>query len=302
MKKISHILSAVDFSDPAVNALHRAGLIAQEQKASLLIFHMMNAALQDAWPRGFDPIVAEIGNNIHQDILIRLEELVELQKHAGNKKVSALLAEGKGLNALLEAVKENKTDLVVAGSHGTGYWHELFLGSFITKLIAHCPVPTLVVKDSTPSTYKKVLIPVDFSASTASLIDAASAIAPKAQKVLMHVLQTPHEGLMRLKRASPEKIQQYRNACIAQAQSKLNGLIASTEDPTFAGALVEHGYPAGEITTFQRENGCDLVVIGKHGAGYLSDLLVGSVTKLVISNASCDTLVTVDSQSSRSSI
>jgi nucleotide-binding universal stress UspA family protein len=37
-------------------------------------------------------------------------------------------------------------------------------------------------------------------------------------------------------------------------------------------------------------------VIGKHGTGYLSDLLVGSVTKLVLSNSSCDTLVTVDQQ------
>ena len=80
------------------------------------------------------------------------------------------------------------------------------------------------------------------------------------------------------------------------------GLIASTDDPTFTGALVEHGYPAGEVTTFQRENGCDLVVIGKHGAGYFSDLLVGSVTKLVITNTSCDTLVTFDRLSSRSSI
>lgn len=296
MKKISHILSAVDFSDPAMQALRRAGLIAHEHEASLLIFHMINATLQEAWPRGFDRLTAEIDSNIHQEITLRMQELVELQKHAGNKKVFASLAEGKGMDALLKAVKENKTDLIVAGAHGTGYWHELFLGSFITKLIAYSPVPTLVVKESTPSAYKKVLIPIDFSASTASLIEAAQAIAPHAQKILMHVVQTPHEGLMRLKRASQEQIQQYRKACIDQAQSKLNGLIASTENATFTGTLVELGYPAGEVTTFQRENGCDLVVIGKHGSGYLSDLLVGSVTKLVIANTSCDTLVTFSSQ------
>ncbi|WP_409529298.1 universal stress protein [Zwartia sp.] len=37
-----------------------------------------------------------------------------------------------------------------------------------------------------------------------------------------------------------------------------------------------------------------MVLIGKHGAGYVSDLLIGSVTKLVISNVTCDTLVSVD--------
>lgn len=299
MKKISHILSAVDFSDPSVNALNRAGLIAKEREASLLIFHMMNATLQDAWPRGFDPLIADIGNNIHQEVLTRLEELVERQRHAGNKKVFASLTESKGLGALIQEVNKNKTDLVVAGAHGTGYWHELFLGSFITKLIAHCPVPTLVVKNSASSAYQKVLIPIDFSASTTSLIDAGKAIAPKAQKILMHVVQTPHEGLMRLKRAPEEQIQQYKQACADQAQSNLNGLIASTGDTTFTGKLIERGSPAGEITTFQRENGCDLVLIGKHGAGYLSDLLIGSVTRLVITNTSCDTLVTVDGQNQR---
>jgi len=292
MKKISHILSAVDFSDSAANALIRAGLIAREQEAPLLIFHMMSATLQNSWPRGFDPLLANIGNNLQQDLQTRLDELVDQQKHFGTKHVSAKLAESKGLDALLDEVKKNKTDLVVAGAHGTGYWHELFLGSFITKLIAHNPVPTLVVKDATPSAYKKVLIPVDFTASTASLIEAGKAIAPKAQKILMHVVHTPNEGLMRLKRASQEQIQQYRQACIDQAQSKLDGWITSTQDDTFTGVVVEQGYPPGEITTFQRENGCDLVIIGKHGAGYLSDLLVGSVTKLVISNTSCDTLVT----------
>lgn len=296
MKKISHILSAIDFSYSSAHALERAGHIAREHEASLLIFHMINATLQQSWPRGFDPLLTSIGDSIHQEIQIRLEELVEQQRHFGTKKTTALLAESKGLDALMDAIKQHKTDLVVAGSHGTGYWHEMFLGSFITKLIAHNPVPTLIVKGAAPSSYKKILIPVDFSASTASVIEAAKAIAPNAQKILLHVAQTPHEGMMRLKRATPEKIQQYRKACLDQAHGKLNGLVASTEDATFAGVVVEHGYPPGEITTFQRENNCDLVVIGKHGTGYLSDLLVGSVTKLVISNTSCDTFVTVDQQ------
>lgn len=292
MRKISHILSAVDFSDSAAHALIRAGAIAREQEARLLIFHMMNSTLHHSWPRGFDPLLSNISNNLQQELQTRLNELVEQQKHFGTQNVSALIAEGKGLDALLDEVKKNKSDLVVAGAHGTGYWHELFLGSFITKLIAHNPVPTLIVKDSAPSTYKKVLIPVDFSAPTSSLIEAGKAIAPKAQKILMHVVQTPHEGLMRLKRASQEQIQQYRQACIDQAQSKLDGWLASTQDDTFTGVVIEQGYPPGEISTVQRENGCDLVIIGKHGAGYLSDLLVGSVTKLVLSNTSCDTLVT----------
>jgi len=294
MKKISHILSAVDFSDPSVIALDRAGLIAREREASLLVLHMMTESLFQSWPRGFDPLLTNLSSNLENEIEQRLESLADRQIKLGNKHVSSLLAENDGMDVLVSEINKHKTDLVVVGAHGSGYWHELFLGSFITKLIAHNPVPTLVVKDPKLAPYKKVLVPIDFSSSSVSLVEAAKAIAPDAQKILLHVVHTPHEGLMRLKNASKEQIEQYRQACFNEAEKKLNDLVRSTQDHTFTGALVELGYAPAQIISYQRENNCDLVVIGKHGAGYLSDLLVGSVTKLVMTNTSCDTLITVD--------
>jgi len=293
MKKISHLLSAVDFSDPAVIALDRAGLLARERQARLLVFHMMTESLFQSWPRGFDPLLSNISSNLESEIEQRLEALADRQKKLGSKRVRTILAEDDGMNILVDTIKKNKIDLVVAGAHGTGYWHELFLGSFITKLIAHNPVPTLVVKEQKLASYKKLLVPIDFSALTASPIEAAQAIAPDAQKILLHVVHTPHEGLMRLKKANKEQIEQYRQACFEEAKKKLDDLVSSTQDSTFTSAIIELGYAPAQIISYQRENSCDLVVIGKHGTGYLSDLLVGSVTNLVMTNTSCDTLITV---------
>lgn len=293
MKKISHIMSAVDFSDPAVIALNRAGLIAREREAHLLVCHVMNESFFESWPRGFDPLLSNISSNLNTEVQQRLEALADTQKKLGTKHVKTLLAEDEGMNGLVSEAKKNKTDLVVVGAHGSGYWHDLFLGSFLTKLIAHNPLPTLVVKDQKLTSYKKVLVPVDFSASTPSLIDAAKAIAPDATKILFHVVHTPHEGIMRLKKASKNQIEQYRQACFDEAKKKLDDLVQSTQDSTFTGTVVELGYAPAQIISYQRENGCDLVVIGKHGTGFLSDLLVGSVTKLVMTNTSCDTLITV---------
>lgn len=292
MKKISHVLSAVDFSEPAIVALDRAGMIAREHDASLLVFHAMRSSLMSAWPRGFDPLLTDINTNLNSEVHERLEALANKQKHLGNKRVSSLLAEG-GLESLVNEVNNHNSDLVAAGAHGAGYWHDLFIGSFISKLIAHNPVPTLVVKDKKLAAYKKILIPVDFSSSTTSLIDAAKAIAPKAEKILLHVVLTPHEGLMRLKNMGETRIAEYRQRCVDEAQQAMNKLLESTQDASFIGKLVDQGYPPGAIASFQRDHDCDLIVIGKHGTDYLSDLLVGSVTKLVLSNTTCDTLVTV---------
>jgi len=293
MKTFSQILSALDFSEPSLTALDRAGLIAREQSAGLILFHGMNAVLFKSWPRGFDPLMPELDSSIKSELREKMSQLSNQQHAQGGTNVSTVLADSSSVETLVDTVKSHHVDLVVAGAHGSGYWHELFLGSFISKLIAHNPVPTLVVKGSNPETYRKVLIPVDFSKTTETLIALSQSIAPHAQKVLLHVVHTPHEGMMRLRNASHEHVRQYRQRCIDEAQAKLNALIEATGDKTVSGKVLENGYPPGEIISFQQENRCDLVVIGKHGTDYVSDLLVGSVTKLVMSHVSCDTLVAV---------
>ena len=293
MKHFSHVLSAIDFSDMSLSALDRAGMIAKDKQAELVLFHGMNATLFKSWPRGFDPLMPALDQGIKSELLEKLNELASQQRAKGARATSVTLAESGDVSTLVNEVKSRGIDLVVAGAHGSGYWHELFLGSFISKLIAHNPVPTLVVKATNSTPYNKVLIPVDFSSTTSTLIKQAQSIAPSAQKLLLHVVNTPHEGMMRLRNASQDQVREYRARCIAEAQSKLDALIDANQDGKTLGKVLENGYPPGEIISFQKENQYDLVIIGKHGADYMSDLLVGSVTKLVMSHVSSDTLVVV---------
>lgn len=293
MKHFSHVLSAIDFSDMSLSALDRAGMIAKDKQAELVLFHGMNATLFKSWPRGFDPLLPALDQSIKSELLEKLNDLASQQRTKGARATSIALAESNDVSALVNEVKSRGVDLVVAGAHGSGYWHELFLGSFISKLIAHNSVPTLIVKTTKPTPYANVLIPVDFSNATNALIKQAQLIAPSAQKVLLHVVNTPHEGMMRLRNASQDQLSEYRKRCIEEAQSKLDALIAANQDGKTSGKVVDNGYPPGEIISFQKENQYDLVIIGKHGADYMSDLLVGSVTKLVMSHVSSDTLVVV---------
>ena len=68
MKTFSQILSALDFSEPSLTALDRAGLIAREQSAGLILFHGMNAVLFKSWPRGFDPLMPELDSSIKSEL------------------------------------------------------------------------------------------------------------------------------------------------------------------------------------------------------------------------------------------
>jgi nucleotide-binding universal stress UspA family protein len=54
---------------------------------------------------------------------------------------------------------------------------------------------------------------------------------------------------------------------------------------------VLHGDASMSIQTLEQELDCDLIIMGKHGQGVLEELLLGSVTKHILAESSCDVLV-----------
>jgi len=294
MTKLSHILAATDFSEPSLIAVDRATQLANQHQASLTVFHGFNSGQLGPLPRGFGDLLSDARASFKKETQDRLQMIAAKQKAQGKAAISALMLEGNSQEVLAEAINQSKAELLVLGAHGEGYWHELFLGSYISSLLAHSTVPVLVAKQAPTTEYKNILVPVDFSNASKTLIQLAQTIAPNARKTLLHIPSAPLEGMMRLKNASPEELLHYKQLCTDEAQTKLNKLLVSIGDPSFTAKLVGQNYAPSEIISFQMDNQCDLVLIGKHGAGYVSDLLIGSVTKLVISNVSCDTLVSVD--------
>ena len=55
--------------------------------------------------------------------------------------------------------------------------------------------------------------------------------------------------------------------------------------------VVIHGDAAQRVLEQEEVQGVDLVVLGKHGAGMIEELLLGSVTKHVLAHARSDVLV-----------
>ncbi|MOA43186.1 Universal stress protein family protein [compost metagenome] len=55
--------------------------------------------------------------------------------------------------------------------------------------------------------------------------------------------------------------------------------------------VVVHGEPSVHILDQEQLQGCELIVIGKRGLGMLEELLLGSVTKHILTQARGDVLV-----------
>ena len=55
--------------------------------------------------------------------------------------------------------------------------------------------------------------------------------------------------------------------------------------------VVVHGDVSQRILEYEQELDCDLIVVGKHGAGVFEELLLGSTTKHLLAESQSDVLV-----------
>jgi nucleotide-binding universal stress UspA family protein len=70
--------------------------------------------------------------------------------------------------------------------------------------------------------------------------------------------------------------------------------------PADYSARVIHGDPWQQIIAIEQEYDVDLIVVGKHGTDFTEELLLGSVTKLVLAESQGDVLVVADARSAAS--
>lgn len=141
------------------------------------------------------------------------------------------------------------------------------------------------------------LVPVDFlpwSAPTLALVDT---MAPHALVELLHVYTVPFEEKLRFAGVDDDTIAHYRERTRAQAHARLLALAHEQGwSPSRYRVHLYESDAAPAVVRSAQEWGCDLVALGKHGQGVAEELLLGSVTKHVVAEASCDVLVSPAAQ------
>ncbi|MBI3030987.1 MAG: universal stress protein [Candidatus Rokubacteria bacterium] len=138
-------------------------------------------------------------------------------------------------------------------------------------------------------TFRRILVPVDFSASSDHALDEAVRLAKQldARLWILHVVEIPLPGWPVYGREfSPEAlIEKGREGAAQQLE-----VLASRVSPLEVEPLVRVGTPFVEIIAAAREIGADLIVMGTHGRTGLAHALIGSVTEKVVRASPCPVL------------
>ncbi|MFA5264799.1 MAG: universal stress protein [Opitutaceae bacterium] len=139
---------------------------------------------------------------------------------------------------------------------------------------------------------KTVLVPIDLSATTATVCAAAVAFARNVNGKLLflHIVQPPvitsDYGI------AMENLEELVSVSEKSATTQLEVLKKQFETPDQPVETMQlTGAPAPLILEEARKCGADYIVMGSHGHTALYDLLVGTTTHGVLKQANCPVLI-----------
>jgi nucleotide-binding universal stress UspA family protein len=139
---------------------------------------------------------------------------------------------------------------------------------------------------------KTILVPIDFSPVTKTVVDEATSLAQscKGKIVLLYVVQPPvlvaeYGGVIEDVVPLIEAAEKAATQLLAQWGDYLK----ESELPTKTVKI--EGFPSKAIVEQAKALGADYVVMGSHGHTAFYDLLIGSTTSGVLKKAPCPVVV-----------
>jgi len=283
---IRTVIAATDFSFSAHRAARRAAAVAKVHGATLHLLHVLDSSSAKALLRRSPAI--DVEHPLHVEAERALDSLADDVAAAGGEVTERLLREGRVMDEILAAAASS--DLVVLGPRGVNPLRDFILGSTAERMARMIECPMLVVKQDPQLSYENVLVPVDFSDYSVPALRFASEVAPGATLHVFHALDCPLQGRLRSAGVTDEGIAAYCDELHREANASMAELTAGLQDRTVFGT-VQAADARVAINERAAANNCTLIVMGKQGRSWLTEHILGSVTRVALERATCDVAV-----------
>ena len=136
-------LVPTDFSEPSDMALAYAIELAKALSGEIVLLHTFDIPIV-GFPDGALVASAEMTTRITTAAQEGLDRSVA-QNQAAGVPIRALLRQGEPWQAILDAAKETKADMIVVGTHGRTGIGRVLMGSVAEKVVRTATVPVLTV-------------------------------------------------------------------------------------------------------------------------------------------------------------
>lgn len=285
------ILVPTDYSRAAEQALFLALAIAWQHNARLDILHV-KVQPRDAADAREGP--TRNGSKTRQaervqSMAERIRQLVSPgQAHPLRVRHAVRTAESAQYG-ILSFAAAHKPDFIALGTHGRAGADRLLIGSVAEAIVRFARSPVLTVGPRGGRMLhqvRRILVPIDFSESSATALTMAKKIASQneAELILLHAMKP----VSIFYGDHPEIVEQHGSSPVQHAHMRLDAFMKSTAGPSAPARYhVTTGDAAQRIVAFARSEEVHLIVHGTRGLAGSTYAEEGSTAVEVVRTAPC---------------
>jgi nucleotide-binding universal stress UspA family protein len=289
----TRLLVPTDFSPPSDAALEAARALAGAFHGSFGLLHVSENMFLRA--KVTDPHDVQLAATMHLNDRLTSDDRERFQATAVMERSE------NPADEIVRYARTHDIDLIALGTHGRSGLNHPLMGSVAGRVARTAPVPVLTVRTAHKgehAMFKRILVPVDFSAPSVAALEYARVLAEKfgASLRVLHVVEEefvtgPLGSDMYMPPSSAEGVLR-----LHEAQQRLAAFVTD-HDRTHLRATTDAivGSGAGTIVDYAASNRFDLIVMGTHGRAGLAHLVMGSVAERVIRTAPCPVLTVRES-------
>jgi len=284
----THLVVATDFSPCADEALRRADALAARFGARLSLLHVVEPLLvTSAW--GDVGSVAWMGLEALQEAgRAKLQRQREANPSLRTTAIDLHCLVGQPRRDLGKLAAGIGGDLLVLGAHAPTGLGQKLLGSTAQATVHGSPLPLLVCRRPAASAWHRVLAATDFGSAAAKAMGLAEALAPEAEKRLLHVHAPFPEATLALVQPDPSLLEQYSERAEREASQRFADLGSISPDWI---RQFRRGDAAEVVVREAIIQQCELVALGSRGHGPWIGGLLGSVGQRVLARLDADVLL-----------
>jgi nucleotide-binding universal stress UspA family protein len=286
MLRFERILCPVDFFPASLRAFDYGVKLAANYEASVHALHVVAPVIPGAYGSAIS--VADVTTEMQAHSKVELTKLKTKALKTG-VDVQTEVRVGDIDLEIRAAIRQNKADLLVMGTHGRRGFERWVMGSVTERLMRSCPIPLLAISSpkgaAAPPAIRHIVVTTDFSDGTPNAVAHAFSIAQESQSriTLLHVIDDVAITQLRVGQ---------RGLLINEIREQLEEFVPE-EARTWCDVetRVEIGTPYQMILKVLKSEKPGLLVMNVHGKGMIDRALIGSTAERVLRAAECPVLL-----------